>query len=268
MSLFVSMLLLANYEDQENGGKIIPRGSFISGRRELAKLSRLSEQITRTAINHFIKHKMITVIPCANFSIFTVLNYNLYQINTENPQPKTSTQDNPNPNPIFNPAFNPNQNLDFQGSQTRLDPKINPEPNPKFNNKTTHKRTTFKEHKEVAEDKNVLNLFEGFWQSYTPIKVNNSYVEKGSKKQALAKFEQILNKGTKYEEITHGLQKYLGYCRDNQIKSCGVSVFLHQERWLDDYASPTVDAALPRGQQQRSVSKTDAMSELINSYRN
>lgn len=276
MSLFVCMLLCANHEDQISAGRNIPRGSFTTGRRELAKQSRISENIARTAIKHFIKHEMIAVENLPGFSIYTIINYDFYQCNCENIQPKNKQKTNPRINPQHNPADNPKNNpinnqldlLNYQGLETNHSPELNPNNDPDANTKMTQSLTTLKEIKEVKEEKNILSLFESFWKAYTPVKVNNTYVEKGSKKQAMSKFEQILNKGTEYEEIIRGMHKYLNYCQQNEIRSCGVNVFLNQERWLDDYSSTTMDANPSRNQHQNSNSKTAALTQLVNAYRN
>jgi hypothetical protein len=82
--------------------------------------------------------------------------------------------------------------------------------------------------------------WEEFWTAFTPVKIDGRVVAKGSKKLAEKKYTQIVKRGVKHEDIMRGLQSYLRYCRDNAILSCGVAVFLNQERWKDEYGGPTV----------------------------
>lgn len=82
--------------------------------------------------------------------------------------------------------------------------------------------------------------WEEFWTAFTPVKIDGRVVAKGSKKVAEKKYTQIVKRGVKHEDIMRGLQNYLRYCRDNAILSCGVAVFLNQERWKDEYGGPTV----------------------------
>lgn len=82
--------------------------------------------------------------------------------------------------------------------------------------------------------------WEEFWTAFTPVKIDGRVIAKGSKKVAEKKYTQIVKRGVKHEDIMRGLQNYLRYCRDNAILSCGVAVFLNQERWKDEYGGPTV----------------------------
>lgn len=82
--------------------------------------------------------------------------------------------------------------------------------------------------------------WEEFWTAFTPVKIDGRVIAKGSKKLAEKKYTQIVKRGVKHEDIMRGLQNYLRYCRDNAILSCGVAVFLNQERWKDEYGGPTV----------------------------
>lgn len=79
--------------------------------------------------------------------------------------------------------------------------------------------------------------FEHFWDEYKPVKVDGRFVSKGSKILAQKKYESIIKKGSKPEDILNGLKAYLNFCRANRLLSCGVSVFLNQERWKNEYES-------------------------------
>lgn len=92
-SLFLHCLLKANWKDGKFEGKIIPRGSFVTGRKKLAQELGLSEQEVRTALKHLISTNEITNISTNKYSIITVVNYELYQqVNQQTNQQLTNNQ--------------------------------------------------------------------------------------------------------------------------------------------------------------------------------
>ena len=97
--------------------------------------------------------------------------------------------------------------------------------------------------------------WEKFWDSYVPVKAGGRLVGKGSKATAEKKYKQLLAKGVKPEDILRGLQAYLRFCQNNGQLTCGVTVFLNQERWKDDYGGPVVLAESPK--------LNDAQQELM-----
>lgn len=88
--------------------------------------------------------------------------------------------------------------------------------------------------------------WEQFWKSYTPVKIDGRVVQKGSKSVARKKYMQIRKKGVTHDELMQGMLAYIRYCKENAILSCGVAVFLNQERWKDDYGGPVVLAESPK----------------------
>lgn len=87
MRLFIHCLLRANWKDGTFKGVKILRGSFVSGRKELAHELRLTEQQIRTAILHLQSTNEITIKTYPKFSVITVNNYDRYQvINQQNDQ--------------------------------------------------------------------------------------------------------------------------------------------------------------------------------------
>lgn len=99
--------------------------------------------------------------------------------------------------------------------------------------------------------------FERFWQSYVPIQCSDGrVVAKGSKKEAQAKFERIIKAGIKAQDIIDGAKRYLSDCQKNDRLSCGVSVFLNQERWKDDWGGQTIKANC-----SKSISHPDYVGE-------
>jgi CRP-like cAMP-binding protein len=77
--LFLHLLLTANYEPKRWKGVDIGRGQLITGRKELASGSGLTEQQVRTALGKLEKTGEITIKSTSKFSIITVCNYCKYQ---------------------------------------------------------------------------------------------------------------------------------------------------------------------------------------------
>ena len=79
--LFIHMLLKANWKDGNFKGTTVPRGSFVSSIRKLADETSLTEREVRTAINHLKTTGEVTHKSTSKYSVFTVVNYDLYQSN-------------------------------------------------------------------------------------------------------------------------------------------------------------------------------------------
>lgn len=108
--------------------------------------------------------------------------------------------------------------------------------------------------------------WEEFWNEYKPVKTRDGLVAKGSKKVAEKKYKQLLAKGVRPEDILRGLRAYLAYCQNNGRLTCGVSVFLNQERWKDDYGGAV---ALARQQSKMNSAQTELMrqgAEFLRKY--
>lgn len=78
--LFIHMLLKANWKDGKFEGKVVPRGSFISSYPTLERETQLTNREIRTAIEHLKTTGELTVQKTNRYSIFTINNYNLYQV--------------------------------------------------------------------------------------------------------------------------------------------------------------------------------------------
>lgn len=113
------------------------------------------------------------------------------------------------------------------------------------------------------QDEKYLEKFEEFWKAYTPIKCDGRFIDKGSKKTAQEKFIKILKKGEKYEDIISGCKKYIEHCRRNNQLTCGVTVFLNQERWKNDYSGETCQSA-DNTKRQEPRSYLEIYSEIAN----
>lgn len=78
--LFLHMLLKANWKDGKFEGKTIPRGSFVSSYSTLERETNLTNREIRTAISHLKTTGELTVKKTNKYSIFTINNYNQYQV--------------------------------------------------------------------------------------------------------------------------------------------------------------------------------------------
>ena len=91
--VFIHCLLKANWEDSKYEGQTIKRGSFITGRKKLAKELHITEQQVRTALQHLISTNELTIKKSNKYSIITINNYDEYQaINQEDNQQITNNQ--------------------------------------------------------------------------------------------------------------------------------------------------------------------------------
>ena len=77
--LFLHCLLKANYKDKNYRGKTIKRGSFLTGRNELANKLGLSVQQIRTSLTKLKSTNEITIKSSSQGTIIEVVKYNDYQ---------------------------------------------------------------------------------------------------------------------------------------------------------------------------------------------
>tara|TARA_R110002012_G_C11511578_1_gene598478 strand:- start:9 stop:677 length:669 start_codon:yes stop_codon:yes gene_type:complete len=83
--LFIHCLLKANHKDNKYKGKLIERGSFITGFDTLAKETSLSVQKIRTAINKLKSTSDLTIKSTSQGTLIQVVNYNKFQEVTNEP---------------------------------------------------------------------------------------------------------------------------------------------------------------------------------------
>lgn len=79
------------------------------------------------------------------------------------------------------------------------------------------------------ENKYIENQFDQFWNSY-PVNQRN----KGSKKEALAKFKIAIKKDS-FENIMQGVKAYEAYIRNTGQPNKDTFRWLNNEAWRDDY---------------------------------
>lgn len=81
--LFIHCLLKANHKEKRWQGKVIPRGSFITGRNVLAEETGLTVRQIRTALDKLKSTNNIAIKSTNKNSLVTVINYESYQDNNE-----------------------------------------------------------------------------------------------------------------------------------------------------------------------------------------
>ena len=95
--LFLHFLLKANWKDGKFKGVDVPRGSFVSSVNKLSEQTGLSTQEVKTAICKLKSTNEITNKATTKFTVFAVVNYNLYQTsNQQINQPITNEQQTSN----------------------------------------------------------------------------------------------------------------------------------------------------------------------------
>lgn len=77
--LFIHMLLRANHKPKPWQGVLIPRGSFLSGRKKLSQETGLTEQQIRTSLKKLKSSHEVTTKTTRKNTLFSMVNYNLYQ---------------------------------------------------------------------------------------------------------------------------------------------------------------------------------------------
>lgn len=110
------MLLRANWKNGKFKGVEIPRGSFVASIASIAQGTGLTVDEVRTSIKHLISSQSITKQSTNKYTVFTVLNYGLYQ---------DVSQTNPNQAPSYYQTI-PNDRRKEEGKKGRNTPPISP----------------------------------------------------------------------------------------------------------------------------------------------
>lgn len=198
--VFTHLLLKANYKDLKKKGKIIKRGSYLTGRESLAQETNLSVQQVRTALNKLKSTSDITIESTNRGVLINVTNYCLYQDKDE----KINQQNN---QPV---------NQQITSNQPANNQQI----------------TTCKEEKEYKEGKkgknnNINVLFEEFW---------NLYDYKKAKPKAEQAYKKSL-KITSHEEIIKGVEAYKKARGDDKQYWKHPTTWLNAQAWSDEYTA-------------------------------
>ena len=94
--VFIYLILKANWKDGTWKGVLVKRGSYISSLDKLAEDTDLTRDEVRTVIKHLKNTKEITTHATRKYTVFTVVNYDLYQNN-----PTQITTQTPNNSPTI-----------------------------------------------------------------------------------------------------------------------------------------------------------------------
>ena len=78
-TLFIHILLMANFEDKKWHGETVKRGSFLTSYQTLATQTGLTMQQVRTSIKKLLSTNDITKVTSNKNTVIIVPNYNLYQ---------------------------------------------------------------------------------------------------------------------------------------------------------------------------------------------
>lgn len=108
-TLFIHLLLKANFKDKKWKGHDIKRGQVLTGRKILSDETGLSEQQTKTALKKLQATNEITSQATNRFSIITLVNYNLYQdrkTNSNQPDNQPEEQQTTSNQPADDPTSN------------------------------------------------------------------------------------------------------------------------------------------------------------------
>lgn len=109
-SLFLHLLINANYKDCRYCGYEVPRGALIFGRKQASIDLKMSEMKIRTALEHLKNTKEITIKTTNKFSIIYICNYEKYQEKQPakqqtNNQQVTTSKESKNKRSIYSPEF-------------------------------------------------------------------------------------------------------------------------------------------------------------------
>ena len=222
-TLFLHLLLKANYQNRKYKGYLIKRGDVVIGRKILAKQTGLSEQQVRTGLSKLSSTQEVTIKPTNKFSIITICNYALYQdkktIKQPPKQPSSNQQpttllDNIDIKDIYNPdSFETKISIRFQ--KAKLNNGFSNYESIKEANLGSWAETIDKlqrlDGKSKEEIKSVIKfaLEDNFWKN----NLLSLAVLRDKSKNDLTKYENILNamkqrtpdKQTKLEYSVHEL---------------------------------------------------------------
>lgn len=92
MRVFMHLLITANYTETEYMGEAIHPGETVIGRRSLASALGMSEKNVRTALKHLKSTNEVAIRTTNKFSVVTIVNWELYQVNDGNVANKTANK--------------------------------------------------------------------------------------------------------------------------------------------------------------------------------
>lgn len=122
LSLWIHILMKANFTDKKWQGQLIKRGSFITGLNALSTETGLSIQQVRTALDKLQSTNNITSKSTNKYRIITVLDYNDYQSdNKQDNKQITSKQQTNNNNEVIKELKNEKKVIKKQAKKVYFD---------------------------------------------------------------------------------------------------------------------------------------------------
>lgn len=114
LALFIFLLMKASRTKRKVGTslgvvELLP-GQYISGRKQLAELLEQGEQQIRTSLNRLESLEILTSTPTNKFTIYTIVNYELYQDGNQQVT-STPTSNQPAEQPTNNQQLTTKQEL-------------------------------------------------------------------------------------------------------------------------------------------------------------
>jgi hypothetical protein len=106
VTVFIDILLRANYEDGRYLGVSIPAGSFTTSPEQIAKRTGLTRQQVRTVLTKLKSTNEITIKTTNKFTMISIVKWDFYQKETE-----TSNQQVTNKQPTSNQQVTTSKNL-------------------------------------------------------------------------------------------------------------------------------------------------------------
>ncbi|MEE0837691.1 MAG: hypothetical protein ACLUNP_09420 [Ruminococcus sp.] len=90
--LFFHLIITANYEPKPFENITVKRGQRVASYQSLAAETQMSVQNVRTALNHLISTGEVTRQSTSKYTVFTIVNYNMYQDNQQTNQQTANKQ--------------------------------------------------------------------------------------------------------------------------------------------------------------------------------
>jgi len=103
---YLAMLLMCSVKHHRWRGVPILPGQFVTSRSTLAAQLGISQQQVRTVIRRQVETGEITVLPCAQYTIVTVVHWAEYQTENNQPDNQAFTPENCTEQPTVQPAGN------------------------------------------------------------------------------------------------------------------------------------------------------------------
>ncbi len=91
-SLFIHLLLNANYKESKWRGRTIFAGQLLTGTKQLGEWTGLSRQSVRTILKNLKSTNEITIETTNRFSIITITNWDKYQQPNQQPNQQTTNK--------------------------------------------------------------------------------------------------------------------------------------------------------------------------------